>query len=391
MRLTLHDPSRWPDAVDVHVRLARGVLRAPRVFVRAHPRAEVAVTTATSVAGGTTVAIVATNLPASASPACRFGDVVVPATRAEAMFLGLDAAFAAYNATATDLSRFTRSELEEISRARPSSPTILLCVAPPGGAGFTTADVGLETLEGGSFDLPSRRAAVEFEYETTARVFSASPSTATSAGGTLVRLTGAHFTPSGRSCGFGDASPSAAVFVSSALVACESPAREEGSEFVELALDHEAETWTRDAATVTAVDHAALHAIRPAQAVDIGGVVFAASGSSFLADAFDACAFGATGPARGRLSGDGVVECVSPRRTPDGNLSPSGHEVRRGIARRTRRARAFSPRRRWRRRSPRGASSPGVRAWSSSVRDWRRFDTSTASTPRAPSASVPSP
>ena len=203
---------------------------APLAFSYAPtPRAEFAVTTATSIAGGTTVALVATDLPASASPTCRFGDVVVPATRADAMFLSLDAAFTAYDATT--------GELEDTSRAKPSSPTIVLCVAPPGGAGFMTVDISLETFEGGSFDVPSRRAAVEFSYETTARVSSASPSTTTSAGGTLVRLTGAHFTPSRRSCGFGDVRPfgdvfpSTAVFVSAALVVCESSAREEGSRF----------------------------------------------------------------------------------------------------------------------------------------------------------------
>ena len=166
MRLALHDPSRWSDALDVHVRLAGGVLRAPRAYAptpgrssrsRRQPPSRVEPPSRSS----------RLTFPASASPTCRFGDVVVPATRADAMF-SASTPFTAYDATT--------SELEDTSRAKPSSPTIVLCVAPPGGAGFTTVDISLETFEGGSFDVPSRRAAVEFSYETTARVSSASPS-----------------------------------------------------------------------------------------------------------------------------------------------------------------------------------------------------------------------
>ena len=110
-------------------------------------------------------------------------------------------------------------------RSRRPAPTIVLCEAPAlHGGGFTTVSVGVDGSDGAVFGLATR-GAVEFEYETPARVASVMPTVGMTEGGTVVRVSGAHFSLTNRPCGFGGASPFDAEVISSAMVVCESPAR----------------------------------------------------------------------------------------------------------------------------------------------------------------------
>ena len=176
--------------------------------------------------GGVVVAVVVSRLAAGATASCRFGDRIVHATRAEADHLGLDATFTAYDTFTLPIpGGMSSSDVEEGMRSRPVAPTIVLCEAPAShGGGFTTVSVGVDGSDGAVFGLATR-GAVEFEYETPARVASVMPTVGMTEGGTVVRVSGAHFSLTNRPCGFGGASPFDAEVISSAMVVCESPAR----------------------------------------------------------------------------------------------------------------------------------------------------------------------
>ena len=267
--------------------------------------------------GGVVVAVVVLRLAAGATASCRFGDRIVHATRAEADHLGLDATFTAYDTFTLPIpGGMSSSDVEEGMRSRPVAPTIVLCEAPAShGGGFTTVSVGVDGSDGAVFGLATR-GAVEFEYETPARVASVMPTVGMTEGGTVVRVSGAHFSLTNRPCGFGGASPFDAEVISSAMVVCESPARVEGAVSLEIGLDDSGNAWTRDAIVFEFVDRAMMTAANPARALESGGVLMALRGARFRAEAFDACAFGAVGPLSGRLHGQESVECVTPAAVP---------------------------------------------------------------------------
>ena len=315
------------------------------------PEAESADPLATPFFGGTTITVVAGPLLQGASVVCRFGTIIVRATRAAIMlrngpgppsiassrvpepFYGLDSVYGLMLSSASTGSspshhdndndsdffeddnfygfyglRSGRSERQKL----PVLPTIVTCEAPPQAAGFTSLDVGVDTGNGAEFNFPPQRTAIDFEYEVPASASHAMPPTGFSTGGTLVRVAGQHFSALSRPCSFGNAVPSATTFVSSVLVMCESPPHDEGVVSLEISLDDTGELWTRNAVQFAYVEQGSVVAVDPPHVIESGGNMLKVYGASFLAEGINACAFGTIAPLPSRASTSDRLECVSP-------------------------------------------------------------------------------
>ena len=287
------------------------------------PKLETLFPAATSSLGGTTITIVASPFMDTARAFCRFGDQVTVATKAEMAYLGLGVEadffeFSVANATAWSNQAF------DVLHARPIMPVIFTCETPRNSPGFVSVEVGMKSADGSEFDMAPTGHLVDFAFEAIPSVAYATPSFGISAGGSLVRIVGSHFSDAGRACGFGSASPTLSTFVSSALMVCESPAHEEGTIKIELALDDAWETWTTDSAQFQFMERASVFAIDPPNTVETGGNVVNLHGTGFASDAIDSCAFGTVGPTPSRVVSSRLLECVSPASEPQRALRVAG-------------------------------------------------------------------
>ena len=271
--------------------LGAGVLESPYAFsYLPEPETEAVMPVAVSSGGGALVTVEVGNLAAGVVVECRFGLVVVPATR-------------------------------------DGNAASVVCVAPRSAPGFVTIGVGLmDPLDGQPTSLtsPTRRELVDFAFNVPAVVFSVTPRAMAIGGGTIVRVPGAHISrDSARLCAFGDNTNARVqvVAVSSALAFCEAPARFGDDDSVETTIrlslhetrDVSSASWSETAATVTRVEKHLVYDVFPRRVGESGGATLVVHGARFVgaADA-DACVFGAVSPVLGRAVSHERVECVSP-------------------------------------------------------------------------------
>ena len=271
--------------------LGAGVLESPYAFsYLPEPETEAVMPVAVSSGGGALVTVEVGNLAAGVVVECRFGLVVVPATR-------------------------------------DGNAASVVCVAPRSAPGFVTIGVGLmDPLDGQPTSLtsPTRRELVDFAFNVPAVVFSVTPRAMAIGGGTIVRVSGAHISrDSARLCAFGDNTNARVqvVAVSSALAFCEAPARFGDDDSVETTIrlslhetrDVSSASWSETAATVTRVEKHLVYDVFPRRVGESGGATLVVHGARFVgaADA-DACVFGAVSPVLGRAVSHERVECVSP-------------------------------------------------------------------------------
>ena len=254
------------------------------------PEADAVVPIAVPSSGGALVTVEVSNLAYGVVVECRFGLVVVPATR--------------------DGDAMTVS-----------------CVVPRSAPGFVAVGVGLVDPQDGqpmSLTSPTSRELVDFAFNVPTIVSSVTPRAVAVGGGTIVRVSGAHISrDSQRSCAFDDNTNALVevVAVSSALAFCESPIRQGSENSMETTIRlslHEASdvssaSWSETAATFARVEQSVVYDVFPKRVAESGGAVLAVHGARFAsaADA-DACMFGAVSPVVGRAVSDELVECVTP-------------------------------------------------------------------------------
>jgi len=111
------------------------------------------------------------------------------------------------------------------------------CISPPQPAGIASFDIHLGA------DLSSN--AVSFSFEVPPEVTLISPPSGPTAGATVVTLSGRHMLGHHMPlCRFGSNAPSAADFVSSALMRCEAGSHEEGEVVAEVSVNDEGQHFT---------------------------------------------------------------------------------------------------------------------------------------------------
>jgi hypothetical protein len=203
----------------------------------------------------------------------------------------------------------------------------ILCALLPGAAGFvriaifttddTSATSGAEFL---LYEPPTLRLVL--------------PVAASTLGGTLLHVSGAHFTPLETFCNavLGAASIIAHV-VSSALLQCETlPVLEEGTGF--LSVLRAGTTTAELTEQLLYVLPPAIESITPAAGPTTGGAVVSFGGRGLRVGDFLACWMGTLGPLAARRGAAGSLECSAPAHAPGtlpvivswlGEFAPAGH------------------------------------------------------------------
>jgi hypothetical protein len=151
------------------------------------------------------------------------------------------------------------------------------------------------------------------QYEYVAQAFTAAvlPLAGPSTGGTVVTISGNHFSAlSDVSCSFGTIPGGGASFVSSALMQCETPAHAVGPTPV-------AVVTSRNAAPAFTFFVLTVAAVSPASGPESGGTVVEMAGSGFADSEFLACRFGSTFPVAASWKSAYVIQCVSPAMYPE--------------------------------------------------------------------------
>ena len=244
---------------------------------------------------------------------CAFGERSVPVT-----YAGIDE---------SDVFSAEETSAEQSGPGGVSSGVALgwsvgYCDAPGSAAGFVSLDVRVGT--------GAEASGAHFTYVARATIFAVQPSTVTDRLGAIVRVVGEHLpenlgpAETGMiSCAFGSAEASAeAIFVSTAMVACEAPAPlTVGLAQVQLVTEH-GEHWTEDdAPSIEAVPAARAVSVEPADGWEEGGALVDVSVGTLPLGRSDgasfppfACQFGTIAPVASR-AGSTSVRCVARRET----------------------------------------------------------------------------
>ena len=175
---------------------------------------------------------------------------------------------------------------------------------------------------------------VAFAFAPTASARAAQPATVTSDARAVVRVVGVDLPEhdaAGQTgavlCAFGGADiASPAAFVSSALVACESPGEADGGfgAFRLRLVTEGGEAWTAEegAATLEVVPSTRAAGVAPAAGWDVGGIAVSVAvvgdGAELAQASFPpfACQFGSLAPVAARAAGPDAMLCVAPAAAP---------------------------------------------------------------------------
>jgi hypothetical protein len=175
-----------------------------------------------------------------------------------------------------------------------------LCTSPAHSAGVVA--LMLES------DASGHVAGAQYEYTAQAFASAVLPLAGPSTGGTVVTISGHHFTSlGGVTCNFGAIAGGGAAFVSSAVMRCETPAHPVGPTPVGVVAS--APAFTFYMLTVAAVS--------PVSGPESGGTVVEVAGSGFADSEFLACRFGSTFPVAASWRSAHVLQCISPALYPE--------------------------------------------------------------------------
>ncbi len=195
----------------------------------------------------------------------------------------------------------------------PSAVTLvsITCPLPPGSAGFVRIAV-LTTP-----DESSAAAGTDFLYYEPPTLRAVLPAAASTGGGTLLHVSGAHFAPLELTCALVLGSvASAAQVVSSALLLCEAaPSRSEGP--LPLVVSRTGTTVPEHAELM--VLYAWLPAVAsavPGAGPATGGTALTLGGQGLHSGDLLACWLGTVGPLAARGSATGSLDCVTPAHAP---------------------------------------------------------------------------
>ena len=233
--------------------------------------------------GGTVVTLVGRGVGEGTS--CRFGEAIVAATVESG-----DARDASVDA-----------------HLRPTET--VFCRAPPLAAGH----VGVEITRAHGRSLRS----LDFHYAAPAEIFGVAPDVGPVEGSTVVVVAGRNLRGAAGTrtlCGFGAATPSEAAEISSALVACESPARVAGVVSVEVSAADEGQQFTAAGVVFEFGDFPATRGASPARGSAEGGVLVAIHVDAAEHIGRAACRFGTVAPVLARRDRGAAMLCASPAR-----------------------------------------------------------------------------
>ena len=210
----------------------------------------------------------------------------------------------------------------------PNVWTCLVPATPPGVVGVRARASQIDETPSVSFE------GVTFAYAPTASARAAQPAMVTADARAVVRVVGVDLPEHDAAgltgavlCAFGGVDGAlTTAFVSSALVACESPgARDGGGGAFQLRLVTEGgEAWTADegAATLEVVPSTRAAGVAPAAGWDVGGIAVSVAvvgdGAELAQASFPpfACQFGSLAPVAARAAGPEAMLCVAPAAAP---------------------------------------------------------------------------
>ena len=178
------------------------------------------------------------------------------------------------------------------------------CVLPVGATGFATVSVA------------GRGGSAVVSYPAQPRVLAVSPKTGYARGGAIASMTGADFVADAAACAYGDVL-APAVFISSGLLRCESPALGLGVMTVEASAGAGA-IQSESEMTVSVIADMRVQYVTPASGPTEGGNVVMVYGKYFVGIEPVACKLGSIGPLDARdndaagLNFTSSLECVAP-------------------------------------------------------------------------------
>ena len=155
---------------------------------------------------------------------------------------------------------------------------------------------------------------VEFAFfETAPTLLRAQPTTAWTQGGSLVALHGSELKANTR-CAFGDASPVRSVFVSTALVVCESPVHAAGPS--DVFASGAPGQWSQPLSSLSFEPLPLLKTAQPMQGATTGATVVVSQVDGLNGDGDLFCAFGPIAFVHATLLSSSAAACISPARAP---------------------------------------------------------------------------
>ena len=158
---------------------------------------------------------------------------------------------------------------------------------------------------------------MDFHYAAPAEIFAVAPDVGPVEGSTVVVVAGRNLRGAAGTrtlCGFGAATPSEAAEISSALVACESPARVAGVASLEVSAADEGQQFTAAGVVFEFGDAPATRGASPARGSAEGGTLVAIHVDAAENVGRAACRFGTVAPVLARRDRGAAMLCASPAR-----------------------------------------------------------------------------